>query len=88
MVVSWHHKAGLFSGTLSHFWYDAYNPLTNDPNRYRRYEVNLRADMDFGRYSPWFGVNWQRLVDPSPLVYINQRYSEEDIIFLQAGLNF
>ncbi|MBM95847.1 MAG: hypothetical protein CMI09_08375 [Oceanospirillaceae bacterium] len=88
VVVSWHHKAGLFSGTLSHFWYDAYNPLTNDPNRYRRYEVNLRADMDFGRYSPWFGVNWQRLVDPSPLVYINQRYSEEDIIFLQAGLNF
>ena len=88
VVLSWHHQAGPISATASHFWYDAYNPLTTGLRRYRRYEINLRADMKLGRYNPWVGVHWQHLVDDGELVYTNQRYSEKDIYFLQAGLNF
>ena len=87
-VLSWHHNQGFFSSTISHFWYDAYNSLHSEPNRYRRYEVNLKADMKLGKYAPWVGLNWQHLVDDNVLVYINQRYSKRDIVFFQAGLNF
>jgi iron complex outermembrane receptor protein len=88
VVLSWHHKAGIFSGTASHLWYDTYNPLSEKNNRYRRYEINLKVEPRMGRYTPWFGINWHHLVDGNTLLYKNQRYADEDIFFFQAGLNF
>ena len=88
VVLSWHHKAGFLSGTVSHLWYDAYSPLNEDKNRYRRYEINLKAEPRWGRYTPWFGINWQHLVDENTLLYKNQRYADDDVFFFQAGLNF
>lgn len=88
VVLSWHHKGSFWSGTVSHLWYDAYNSLEERPARYRRYEVNLKAEARLGAYTPWVGFHLQHLIDDNALIYFNQGYSETDIYFLQVGVNF
>tara|TARA_R110000868_G_scaffold4805_10_gene29854 strand:+ start:3316 stop:5556 length:2241 start_codon:yes stop_codon:yes gene_type:complete len=89
VVASWHHQGSRWSLTGSHFWYDYYNSkYSRTGNRYRRYEVSLKVFDRIGRYNPWLGFHLQHLVDDSSLVYVNQRYSTNNLYNVQLGLNF
>ena len=88
LVASWHYQQKQWSATVSHLWFDAYNDFNSNPNRYRRYEVNLRANMRLGQFNPWAGIWVQHLISDDALVYSNQRYGVRNIGFVQCGLNF
>lgn len=89
VVASWHHQGNRWSFTGSHFWYDRYgDSIGIDNRRYRRYEINLRKEFQFAGTTPWVGVFWHHIVDQDPLVYSNQRYENDDLYYVQLGLNF
>lgn len=85
IVVSWHHKGESWSVTSSHIWYDGYN---QGSNIYRRFELNGRKEWQFATTRLWLGGYWQHLISNDALNYKNQRYSENNLYYLQAGLDF
>ena len=89
VVASWHHQGNRWSFTGSHFWYDQYGDSTGRSlRRYRRYEINLRKEFSLAGTEPWIGVFWHHIIDQNPLVYSNQQYENDDLYYVQLGLNF
>lgn len=85
MVASWIHRERHWSSAFSYFWYDGYN-LGKNP--YRRYEAHLRTSYPLGRYRPSIGFFWHHLVDEGALIYVDQVYTDRNIYYFQAGLDF
>ncbi|MBT10469.1 MAG: hypothetical protein CMI02_00355 [Oceanospirillaceae bacterium] len=85
MVVSWQHSGNQWSLTGSHFWFDGYN---KGDEIYRRLELNLRKEWQLNGMTPWVGGFWQYLISEDELNYKNQRYSDDNVYFLQLGLDF
>lgn len=84
-VASWNHKGRDWSTTWSYFHYDAYN---NGSDRYKRVEFNGRKQWSHDWGSTWLGLFWQHLISEDSLNYRNQVYSEQNIYYLQGGVNF
>lgn len=84
-VVSWSHHGNSWNTSVSHFWYDAYN---NGKNAYRRLEINGRKQWLIHGKTVWLGAFWQHLIDDGRLNYSNQVYSEDNVYYLQGGLDF
>lgn len=85
IVVSWHHKGESWGVTTSHIWYDGYN---QGSKIYRRFEINGRKEWQVSGVLLWAGAFWQHLISDDALNYKNQRYSEDNLYYLQAGLDF
>ncbi|ASP38628.1 hypothetical protein CHH28_08035 [Bacterioplanes sanyensis] len=88
VVASWIHKGDSWRLALSHFWHDAYGDEFKQNRRYRRMEANVNKYWQIGRYRPYVGAFYHRIIDNSPLIYIEQRYNTKHLYHLQLGLDF